>query len=175
MIEAYIGLGSNLHEPLEQLRKALVALERVGASRVAACSGVYRSAAIGPGEQPDYLNAVLQLDTTLEPQALLEELQGIELAQGRVRETRWGARSLDLDILLYGNARIVTDTLTIPHPAMRQRHFVLYPLAEISGLNLVLPDGADLGTLISLCPQSELVKTGLRLKQCDAIVPGDVK
>jgi 2-amino-4-hydroxy-6-hydroxymethyldihydropteridine diphosphokinase len=175
MIAAYIGLGSNLRQPIRQLRTALLALEQLPVSRIVQVSGVYRSAAVGPGEQPDYLNAVLRLDTCLEPRALLQELQRIESAQGRTREVRWGARSLDLDILLYGNASLETPVLTIPHPAMRQRNFVLYPLAEISGLNLELPDGTVLGTLISHCPRGSLVKTGLRLIHCDTTVPRDVE
>ncbi len=171
MIAAYIGLGSNLQEPIRQLRAALVAIEQLPASQVEKVSCAYRSAAVGPGEQPDYLNAVLQLNTALMPEALLTALLHIEQAQGRVRTVRWGARSLDLDILLYGDFRIATTTLTIPHPALQQRNFVLYPLAEISGLDLVLPDGTDLGALIARCPRGALVKTGLRLKH-DAIVPG---
>lgn len=174
MIAAYIGLGSNLQDPLRQLRAALLALEQLPGSRVIRSSGVYRSAAVGPGVQPDYLNAVLRLDTTLQPQALLDKLQMIEQAQGRVRTIRWGSRSLDLDILLYGDAIVATSTLTIPHRSLPQRNFVLYPLAEVGGLNLVLPDGTDLGTLISRCPSGDLTRTGLRLRQ-DAIVPGDVE
>jgi 2-amino-4-hydroxy-6-hydroxymethyldihydropteridine diphosphokinase len=174
VIAAYIGLGSNLQGPRRQLQAALRALEQLPASRVARVSGTYRSSAVGPGEQPDYLNAVVQLDTQLEPQTLLEKLQRIEQAQGRLREVRWGARSLDLDILLYGARIVETGTLTIPHPRMRTRNFVLYPLAEICGLNLVLPDGTDLGTLLSRCPQGDLVSTGLRLTRDSAIAPGDV-
>jgi 2-amino-4-hydroxy-6-hydroxymethyldihydropteridine diphosphokinase len=175
MITAYVGLGSNLQQPLTQLRTALSAIEQLPASRVVRVSSVYRSAAIGPGEQPDYLNAVLRLDTALEPHAVLEALQDIELAQGRQRKVRWGPRSIDLDVLLYGNSSLATRTLTVPHPAMRQRNFVLYPLAEISGLKLLLPDGTDLGTLIASCPRGDLLRTGLRLKHQDAIVLRDME
>jgi 2-amino-4-hydroxy-6-hydroxymethyldihydropteridine diphosphokinase len=174
MIPAYIGLGSNLQQPLLQLRAALRAIARLPSSRLVQVSSFYRSAAVGPGKQPDYLNAVLRLDTDLPPAQLLEALQAIEHAQGRVRNIRWGARSLDLDILLYGDQQIATPDLTIPHPALGQRNFVVYPLAEIAGPNLVLPDGTDLGTLIARCPPGDLVKTRLRPKQ-DAIVPGDVE
>ena len=172
MIQAYIGLGSNLQEPLQQLRHALLAIGEIPASRLVRVSCAYRSAAVGPGEQPDYLNAAAQLETSLEPEALLTALQGIERAQGRVRTIRWGPRTLDLDILLYGDLRLATPTLTIPHPALALRNFVLHPLLEICGPNLVLPDGEDLGTLTARCPQGDLVKTRLRLTG-DALVPGD--
>lgn len=172
MIAAFIGLGSNLQEPILQLRMAVLAMAQLPASQVVQVSSAYRSAAVGPGEQPDYLNAVLRLDTALPPDSLLAALQGIEQAQGRVRTLRWGARTLDLDILLYGDLQLTTPTLTIPHPALQQRNFVLYPLVEVSGLNLVLPDGTDIGTLIAQCPRTGLVKTRLRLKP-EATVPGD--
>ena len=165
MTTAYIGLGSNLNDPIRQLRAALAALEQLPESAVKQVSGAYSSAAVGPGVQPDYLNAVVQLDTRLPPQRLLSLLQGIEQAQGRVRTIRWGARSLDLDILLYGEERIDTPTLTVPHPALGERNFVLYPLADICGTNFVLPDGTVLGTLISRCPRNELLNTGLQLQQ----------
>lgn len=163
MITAYIGLGSNLLDPLGQLRRAVQAIAALPQSQLRRVSTAYRSAAIGPGEQPDYLNAVLQLDTALEAPRLLTALQAIERDQGRVRTVRWGPRSLDLDILLYGAARIDSPTLSIPHPRLRDRNFVLYPLAAIADRQLLLPDGEDLGTLIARCPRGELVDTGLRL------------
>ncbi|MCB1696943.1 MAG: 2-amino-4-hydroxy-6-hydroxymethyldihydropteridine diphosphokinase [Pseudomonadales bacterium] len=174
MTTAFIGLGSNLQDPLRQLRKALLAIAQLPGTAITAVSSAYRSAAVGPGVQPDYLNAVLRLETSLEPVDLLGTLQGIELAQGRVRTVHWGARSLDLDILLYGDRQLATPRLTIPHPALAQRNFVLYPLADVAGLNWVLPDGTDLGTLIARCPRGDLVKTGQRLIQDDT-VPGDVE
>jgi len=164
MTTAYIGLGSNLNDPIRQLRAALAALEELPESDVEQVSGAYSSAAVGPGRQPDYLNAVVQIDTRLPAQRLLGLLQDIERVQGRVRTIRWGARSLDLDILLYGEERIDTPTLTVPHPALGERNFVLYPLADICGTNFVLPDGTDLGTLISRCPRNELLNTGLQLQ-----------
>jgi 2-amino-4-hydroxy-6-hydroxymethyldihydropteridine diphosphokinase len=172
MIAAYIGLGSNLQEPIRQLRSAVASIRKLPDSNVAGISSAYGSAALGPGEQPDYLNAVLCLHTDLAPQVLLGKLQQIESSQGRVRTERWGARTLDLDILLYGNLKIATPDLTIPHASLSLRNFVLYPLAEISGPNLVLPDGSDLGTLLARCPRRDLVETRLLLEQ-DAIVPGD--
>jgi len=163
MTPAYIALGSNLQQPEQQLRGAIAALEALPGSRIEKVSAIYRSPAVGPGEQPDYLNAVLRLDTSLAPLELLDALQQIERDQGRVRDVRWGPRTLDLDILLYGGQQIATARLTVPHPAMYRRNFVLYPLAEICGDNLLLPDGKVLGTLVTACPRGSLVKTGLQL------------
>ena len=171
MTQAYIGLGSNLQHPLLQLHKALIAIAQLPSSRLVQVSSVYRSAAVGPGEQPDYLNAVLLLDTGLQPAELLAALQAIEQAHGRVRTIRWGARSLDLDILLYGDRRIATASLTIPHPELQQRNFVLYPLAEIAGPHLVLPGGTELVTLIARCPRGDLVRTRLRLTPQTRVPP----
>ena len=163
MIPVYIALGSNLQEPEKQLRRAVHALGTLPDSRIEAISSVYRSRAVGPGEQPDYLNAVLRLSTPLSPLDLLDALKQIEADQGRVREERWGARTLDLDILLYGQERIETEQLTVPHPALRERDFVLYPLAEIGGDNLLLPEGTVLGTLVTASARGSLVQTDVRL------------
>ncbi len=163
MAAAYIALGSNLQDPLSQLRCAVAAMDKLPGSRVERHSSIYRSAPLGPGAQPNYLNAVLLLATALSPVRLLDALQKIEQDQGRVRGLRWGPRTLDLDILLYDDQKIVSSRLTIPHPAMQQRNFVLYPLREISAANLVLPDGAVLGTLVAACPGGDLEKTSLQL------------
>ncbi len=163
MIPAYLGLGSNLEEPAAQLQRAVDAISALPESRLERVSSLYRSAAVGPGEQPDYLNAVLCLATTLSPLALLDALQAIETAQGRVRTIRWGPRTLDLDILLYGEQSISEPRLRVPHPAMFERNFVLYPLLQLAGPNLVLPDGTELGTLVAQCPLGSLVDTGERL------------
>jgi 2-amino-4-hydroxy-6-hydroxymethyldihydropteridine diphosphokinase len=161
---AYIALGSNLGDPLAQLKAAVVALARLPRSRLARLSRVYRSAAVGPGIQPDYLNAAALLITALPPMPLLRALQAIETGQGRVRSGRWAARTLDLDLLLYGDLTIDTPELQIPHPRMARRNFVLYPLLDISGRNLQLPDGTDLGTLTLECPRGELEETCLELQ-----------
>ena len=105
---AYIGLGSNLDNPESQLKTAIEALPGLPQTRLQARSSLYRSAPMGPQDQPDYLNAVVQLSTGLEPEALLDKLQGIEQAQGRVRAQHWGPRTLDLDILLYGEDVVAT-------------------------------------------------------------------
>ena len=158
MTPAYIGLGSNLCDPKNQLRKALAALEQLRDTRIERVSSLYRSAAVGPGTQPDYLNAVLLLSTDLPPIALLDAIQQIELDQGRVRDIRWGARTLDIDLLLYGDLQIDSPRLTVPHPRMQQRNFVLYPLREISDTNLELPDGSDLDTLLQQCTDVDLIR-----------------
>lgn len=163
MTPVYIALGSNLGRPQRQLRKAVIALDSLPRTRLEKASSIYRSAAIGPGQQPDYLNAVVRLATELTPLALLDALQHIENEQGRVRDIRWGPRTIDLDLLLYGDSAVESPRLTIPHPRMRERHFVLYPLREISGAHLSLPDGTGIDTLIQQCPVNELVKTRCRL------------
>lgn len=168
MTSAYIGLGSNLNDPASQLRQATDALADQADCTVLACSRVYRSAAVGPGKQPDYLNAVLRLDTTLPPMELLKTLQAIEAAQGREREVRWGARTLDLDILLYGELTCVSSALTIPHPRMHERLFVLQPLLDLCNGKMVLPGGEDLGTLLAAC-EGTLELTGLSLDMENAV------
>jgi 2-amino-4-hydroxy-6-hydroxymethyldihydropteridine diphosphokinase len=163
MITAYIALGSNQQCPEEQLRRAVKAIGQLGGSRILQVSPVYRSAAVGPGEQPDYLNAVVALETGLSPGKLLQALQDIEHAQGRVRTERWGPRTLDLDILLYSDHIIATPELTIPHRAIAERNFVLYPLIDLAGREMVLPGGTDLDTLVANCPGGELTEAGLDL------------
>ena len=146
MAIAYIALGSNLHTPLEQLKRALKALAQLPQTQLMAVSSFYRSKPLGPQDQPDYLNAVVEISTALSPLALLDELQRIENEQGRVRLRRWGERTLDLDILLYGDEIIQTERLTVPHYDMHNREFVIVPLAEIAP-NLILPNGQKLTEL----------------------------
>ncbi|HHJ12991.1 MAG TPA: 2-amino-4-hydroxy-6-hydroxymethyldihydropteridine diphosphokinase [Gammaproteobacteria bacterium] len=129
---AWIGLGSNLDSPLDQVRAALTELAALPDTRLAACSRLYRSAPMGPPGQPDYINAVAGVDTGLPPQALLDALQAIERAHGRVRGEHWGPRTLDLDILLYGDLKLDSPRLHLPHPGLLARNFVLVPLAELA-------------------------------------------
>jgi 2-amino-4-hydroxy-6-hydroxymethyldihydropteridine diphosphokinase len=130
-VRAFIGLGANLGQPLAALRAAFVALEALPGTRLVAVSSLYRSAPID-SSGPDYLNAVAAVQTTLEPPALLQQLQAIEQAHGRERPYRNAPRTLDLDLLLWGeDQRIQTPTLTLPHPRLHQRAFVLLPLLEI--------------------------------------------
>lgn len=150
----YIGLGSNLAEPAEQLRSALKALTCLQDSELAAVSSFYASDSLLPG-QPRFTNAVAALDTRLTPLALLDALQAIELDQGRERHERWGPRTLDLDILLFGDRVIDEPRLKVPHYHMHARPFVLYPLAELAP-GLRLADGRDLTQLLAECPFSGL-------------------
>ncbi len=153
----YIGIGSNLQQPDEQVRLALKHLGQIPYSRMITRSRLYRSAPLGPPDQPDYINAVAVLVTTLPPLALLDALQAIEQRQGRVRaEQRWGPRTLDLDILLYGEQQIVNDRLTVPHPGLGERNFVLYPLYDVAGENLFIPGLGLLGQLRQACPAKGL-------------------
>jgi len=160
---AYIALGSNLENPARQLQAAADSLAADPQISIIAGSSVVRSAAVGPGEQPDYLNAVLAVDTSLAAEALLDRLQAIEQAQGRERSIHWGPRTLDLDLLLYADQRICSPRLQVPHPAMAQRHFVLYPLAELCAADFVLPTGATLSSLLSQCPADGLADSGISL------------
>ncbi|SDZ97220.1 2-amino-4-hydroxy-6-hydroxymethyldihydropteridine diphosphokinase [Microbulbifer marinus] len=157
MQRVYIGLGSNLAEPEKQLRSALEAMDTIPATRLLRSSSFYRSAPVGPGEQPDYINAVAELETELAPLALLDRLQAIEAAHGRERSIRWGARTLDLDILLFGREQIDVPRLQVPHPRMAERNFVLLPLAELEP-ELQLPSGESIQALLQLCPQNRLDK-----------------
>lgn len=148
LVRAYIGLGANLDDPVAQIRRAVTALATLPDTAVAARSSLYRSPPMGPRDQPDYVNAVAAIDTALAAEALLDALQHIERAHGRVRAgPRWGPRPLDLDILLYGERVIRGPRLTIPHPGLAERAFVLVPLAEIAP-RLEVP---GLGPVATLC------------------------
>ena len=157
MTSVYIGLGSNLANPAEQLRSALTAMDVIPQTRVADCSAFYGSAPVGPGEQPDYVNAVAKLETELDAVTLLDALQAIENQHGRERSIRWGARTLDLDILLFGSEIIDSSRLSVPHPRMGERNFVLQPLAELEP-ELTMPDGRSLATMLQQCPPNRLHK-----------------
>jgi len=130
-VTAYVGIGANLGDAAGALRTAFDALARLPATSLVQRSCVYRSAPVGT-DGPDYLNAVAALATRLAPLDLLAALQAIENAAGRTRPWRWAPRTLDLDLLLYGQERIDLPTLTVPHPRMQERAFVLLPLAEIA-------------------------------------------
>jgi len=155
MITAYIGLGSNLDEPLAQVKTALDELGELPLSHKIGQSSCYRSDPQGPPGQPDYINAVACLQTELPAHDLLDALQSLEQQHQRVRIEHWGPRTLDLDLLLYGDHIIDTERLQVPHPWLAQRSFVLYPLAEIAS-NLVLPSGQALTSLLTLCDATGL-------------------
>ncbi len=157
MIRCYIAIGSNLAQPVQQARLAIECLRELPQSELVAVSSLYRSAPMGPQDQPDYINAVAELHTSLAPLELLDATQKIELEQGRQRkDERWGPRTLDLDILLYGDQVIDHPRLTVPHYGMKEREFVLYPLAEIAA-ELTLPCGSRIQDLLINCPQNGLV------------------
>ncbi|KAA1049736.1 2-amino-4-hydroxy-6-hydroxymethyldihydropteridine diphosphokinase [Pseudocitrobacter sp. 73] len=144
MTLAYIAIGSNLASPMEQVNAALKALDDIPESHIITVSSFYRTPPLGPQDQPDYLNAAVALETSLAPEALLNHTQRIELQQGRVRKAeRWGPRTLDLDIMLFGNQVINTERLTVPHYDMKNRGFMLWPLFEIAP-TWVFPDGETL-------------------------------
>ncbi|MEX0492003.1 2-amino-4-hydroxy-6-hydroxymethyldihydropteridine diphosphokinase [Raoultella terrigena] len=151
MTLAFIALGSNLAAPLEQVNAAVAALAEIPNSRIVAVSSFYRTPPLGPQDQPDYLNAAVALETGLTAEALLDNTQRIELQQGRERKAeRWGPRTLDLDIMLFGEQVIDSERLTVPHYDMKNRGFMLWPLFEIAP-ELHFPDGVALrGVLTQL-------------------------
>jgi 2-amino-4-hydroxy-6-hydroxymethyldihydropteridine diphosphokinase len=129
---ATVGLGANLNDPAAQVEYALAELDRLPGTRLIAQSSLYASAPVGYVDQPDFINAVAQVETTLAPRALLAALLDIEHRHGRERSFRNAPRTLDLDLLLYGKAHFHEDGLTLPHPRMSKRGFVLFPLLEIA-------------------------------------------
>lgn len=149
MTRVYLALGSNLADPLHQVQAALDALAALPDTRLVATSSLYRTPPYGPPDQPDYLNAAVALDTELAPEALLDLTQRIELEQGRVRkDERWGPRTLDLDIMLFGDLTLNTPRLIVPHYDMHNRAFMLVTLLEIVP-DIVLPDGTRARDLLS--------------------------
>ncbi|WP_370884235.1 2-amino-4-hydroxy-6-hydroxymethyldihydropteridine diphosphokinase [Enterobacter cloacae complex sp. 2015409] len=148
MTLAYIAIGSNLASPLEQVNAAVQALGEIPQSKIVAVSSFYRTPPLGPQDQPDYLNAAVVLETALDAETLLDNTQRIELQQGRVRKAeRWGPRTLDLDIMLFGHETINTERLTVPHYDMKNRGFMLWPLFEVAP-NLIFPDGTSLKSIL---------------------------
>ena len=153
---AYIGLGSNLEDPAKQIQSAVFAIGDIPNSEILAVSSLYFSRPMGPQDQPDYMNAVVALTTDLTPEALLDQLQAIENHAGRVRKgNRWGPRILDLDIILFDQLTLNTERLIVPHYGMKDREFVLLPLAEIAP-ELVLPDGDKIAQLADKIPDNGL-------------------
>lgn len=132
LVTAFIALGSNLGDPQQQVRSGLLEIAALPATRLVRASSMYRSAAVGYRDQPDFVNAVAQVETRLAPRALLDRLLAIERGHGRVREFPNAPRTLDLDIILYGDLESQEPGLAIPHPRMHERAFVLVPLAEIA-------------------------------------------
>ena len=155
---AYLGLGSNLGERLENLRYAVDALASDPAVRLRDVSAVYETEPVGPVPQPDYLNAVAVVDTCLSPHALLEFCLRIEERRGRVRGERWGPRTLDVDILVVEGVVLHTERLVLPHPELRRRRFVLRPLADVAPDLIVEPFGKPVRELLENCPDDKAVQ-----------------
>ncbi|MHB8894209.1 MAG: 2-amino-4-hydroxy-6-hydroxymethyldihydropteridine diphosphokinase [Candidatus Geothermincolia bacterium] len=150
MSRAYIGMGSNMGDRAEYLKAGLSALMRTAPDIiVVGKSSIYESQPVGMTDQPDFFNAVVAVETTIGPHELLERLQAIEIENGRQRITRWGPRTLDLDILLFGDLEQDDPDLTVPHPRLKERRFVLEPLLEIEPL-AALPDGTSLRSLLDV-------------------------
>lgn len=160
---AWIGIGSNLSgelaSPQQQVRQAVTQLRALPRSRCVAVSSLYHSRPMGPQPQPDYINAVVGVQTTLTAVSLLEALQAIEQRHGRVRNQRWGARTLDLDILLFGDVEIRSQQLTIPHVGLCERDFVVLPLLEVAP-TLVIPGRGKLADIARNCPDYGTRKLG---------------
>jgi 2-amino-4-hydroxy-6-hydroxymethyldihydropteridine diphosphokinase len=155
---AAVGIGSNLDDPVAQVRRALAALARLPDTELLASSSLYRNPPMGPQDQPDYVNAAALLRTQLDPFAFLDALQAVERGQGRVRgDVQWGPRTIDLDLLLWGEQVIDEARLKVPHPGLHERVFVLYPLAEIAP-GLPVPGRGSVGDLAAGLASASLVK-----------------
>jgi 2-amino-4-hydroxy-6-hydroxymethyldihydropteridine diphosphokinase len=155
--DAYIALGSNLKNPADQVRAGFEELAMLPDTLLAAISSLYSNPAVGYVDQPDFVNAVAKIQTGLAPRALLAELLAIERRFGRVREFENAPRTLDLDIVLYGSETIDEPGLTVPHPRMHERAFVIVPLAEIAP-DLVVPGRGPIATLLREVDQGSLTK-----------------
>ena len=154
---AYVGLGSNLEVPEGQVARALGELAGIPATRLVGRSSLYRSAPLGHAAQPDFVNAVAALDTALAPEALLTELQAIEARHGRRRSFRNAPRTLDLDLLLYGEVEHRSARLTVPHPRMHERAFVLQPLMELAP-DIAIPGRGRARDLLGACTGQRVEK-----------------
>jgi 2-amino-4-hydroxy-6-hydroxymethyldihydropteridine diphosphokinase len=162
---AFIGLGSNLGNernsifegPKQQLLNAIQSIDNQTTIHLISTSYFYQTEAIGPGDQPDYINAAIKIETSLSANQLLLALQNIENQQGRVRKERWGARTLDLDILIFDQLIENSEQLTLPHPRAHERAFVLAPLKDLDA-NLVIPKRGNISNLLAKCSMQGIVK-----------------
>ncbi|WP_151671832.1 2-amino-4-hydroxy-6-hydroxymethyldihydropteridine diphosphokinase [Nitrincola schmidtii] len=159
-VRCFIGLGSNLNDPIKQVQSALIELAEHPYITLIGQSRLYRSEPVGPEGQPDYINAVAEIYTQLEPLPLLDALQQIENAHQRLRLQHWGPRTLDLDLLLYGEITLNTERLIVPHPFITERNFVLRPLADLDS-ELSLPDGQKIINCLANCPMGTLAQLPL--------------
>lgn len=149
-MQVFIGLGSNLDNPQQQILSAIDDIAAIEQTSLAQQSSLYSSPPMGPQDQPDYINAVIAVETELSPHDLLDALQQIEQKHGRIRKRHWGERTLDLDILLFADKVIEDERLTVPHPGISDRAFVVYPLAEIAP-DLQIPGLGDLAEIKANC------------------------
>ncbi len=155
----YVGLGSNLNDPVAQIRAGLEELAMLPDTRLARVSSLYHSAPVGYARQPDFTNAVAQIETALAPRALLDALLAIERRHGRVRDFANAPRTLDLDVILYGNEVVQEAGLTIPHPRMHERAFVLVPLGEIAP-EAIVPGRGRVSDLLPAVDTASLTRIG---------------
>ncbi|WP_417512092.1 2-amino-4-hydroxy-6-hydroxymethyldihydropteridine diphosphokinase [Methylophaga sp.] len=156
-MQVFIGLGSNLDDPQTQILTAIEDIKNLEDTRLLHQSSLYHSPPMGPQDQPDYVNAVVEVDTALPPHVLLDNLQQLEQKHGRVKKRHWGERTLDLDILVYSDYVIDDDRLKVPHPGLSERAFVVYPLAEIVA-DLTIPGQGQLSVIKQNCPLDGLRK-----------------
>lgn len=156
---AFVGLGANVGDPENQVRRAIADLSRIPRTRLLASSSLYCSAPLGVAPQPDFVNAVAKLETGLSVRQLLEELLAAEARAGRERPFPGAPRTLDLDLLLYGDETIEQPGLTVPHPRMHERAFVLVPLAEIAA-DISIPRKGGVKTLLAACRGQQILKIG---------------
>lgn len=157
-VTAYVGIGSNLDDPAAHVLQAFEDLGRLPKTRVLARSPLYRSPPLGPQDQPEFVNAAAAIETSLTPQELMQALLGVEARHGRRRDgTRWGPRSLDLDLLLFGEMVMDQPGLVLPHPGLHERAFVLYPLADIAP-GLAVPGLGTVDLLRERCRDARITR-----------------
>lgn len=154
-MRVFIGIGSNLGRPCEQIKMVVEDIKLILNTNLISCSKLYKSAPIGPKDQPNYINAVIELDLNLKPHLLLNRLQSIEQQYGRMYKRYWGERTLDLDLLLYGELILNDGHLTIPHLELAIRPFVVYPLADLDP-ELNIPGVGKIEQLVKQCPYNYL-------------------
>jgi 2-amino-4-hydroxy-6-hydroxymethyldihydropteridine diphosphokinase len=167
-VTSYIGLGSNLDQPIAQVQQGIQAIAHLPHTQLKQCSSLYETAPHGPVVQDNFINAVISIETDLTARDLLQHLQQIEEHHHRERNLRWGPRTLDCDILLYGNETHATEHLKLPHPCFMERLFVLIPLLEIAP-KLRLPNGKKIAEQILLLQADETKEKVTRLSECGAV------
>lgn len=157
MARVYLSLGSNLEDRLAMLRSAEARLSATPGIRILRRSSTYETEPVGMIDQPWFLNQILEIETTLDPHVLLDAAQQVEASLGRIREVRWGARTIDIDLLLYDHETLASERLRIPHPELARRRFVLLPLAELNP-HLRLPDGRAVLNLLRVLGDRQVVR-----------------